>query len=660
VTTTTTRPPRPAPNRRKIAPAPSRSVPARSRRPVRPSGGHPRTGVRTRNRVVGVLAFVVLLFAIVVGRMAQLQLFDRQRYTALGASQRVRPVVLPAERGSLFDRNGADLALSVPQHTVWADPRLVSDPQREADALAPVLSVDRDVLLRALTTPNKQFVYLARQVDDTTTQKVKDLKLDGVELLDESKRFNPSGDLARSVLGSVNIDNVGRAGLEQQYDGTMTGTPGQLVLEQDPNGRTIAEGEHHLTPAQPGDDLVLTVDTAMQFETERALSDQIVKMGAKGGMAIVSNPKTGEILAIANMDRPNGTGTPVASTNNRALTTVFEPGSASKVITMAAALEEGVVPPDATLTVPDHLKVADATFTDHDPHPTETMSLTDILANSSNIGTIMLGQKLGAERIDSYQRKFGFGQTTALNFPNESAGLMLPLKSWSGTSIGTIPIGQGVAVTATQMLDAFNVIANGGVYVDPKLVLATVGKDGTRHPTPPSSSHRVVSTQTAAEVRDMMEQVVISGTGTQAAIDGYTVAGKTGTARKPQPNGGYQDAAGNYHYVTTFAGFVPAEDPQLSAIVVLDEPTATIFASGASAPVFSRIASYALRRFHIPPPGITLAPTVPAPTHPNPAGATQANDVTGTVPPTTSTTVPPKSTTTSTTTPPKSKKKPGG
>ncbi|HEV3226383.1 MAG TPA: penicillin-binding protein 2 [Acidimicrobiales bacterium] len=602
----------------------------------------------------------MLLFAIVVGRMAQLQLFDRQRYTALGASQRVRPVVLPAERGSLFDRNGADLALSVPQHTVWADPRLVSDPQREADALAPVLSVDRDVLLRALTTPNKQFVYLARQVDDTTTQKVKDLKLDGVELLDESKRFNPSGDLARSVLGSVNIDNVGRAGLEQQYDGTMTGTPGQLVLEQDPNGRTIAEGEHHLTPAQPGDDLVLTVDTAMQFETERALSDQIVKMGAKGGMAIVSNPKTGEILAIANMDRPNGTGTPVASTNNRALTTVFEPGSASKVITMAAALEEGVVPPDATLTVPDHLKVADATFTDHDPHPTETMSLTDILANSSNIGTIMLGQKLGAERIDSYQRKFGFGQTTALNFPNESAGLMLPLKSWSGTSIGTIPIGQGVAVTATQMLDAFNVIANGGVYVDPKLVLATVGKDGTRHPTPPSSSHRVVSTQTAAEVRDMMEQVVISGTGTQAAIDGYTVAGKTGTARKPQPNGGYQDAAGNYHYVTTFAGFVPAEDPQLSAIVVLDEPTATIFASGASAPVFSRIASYALRRFHIPPPGITLAPTVPAPTHPNPAGATQANDVTGTVPPTTSTTVPPKSTTTSTTTPPKSKKKPGG
>ena len=597
------------------------------------------------------LLFVILLFLVVVGRLAQLQLINGQKYAAFGASQRVRPVVLPAERGSVFDREGADLALSVPQHTVWADPRLVSDPQREADALAPLLGIDRNVLLRALTTPEKAFVYLARQVDDATTQKVKDLKLDGISFLAESKRFNPSGELARSVLGSVNLDNAGRAGLEQQYDGTLTGTAGELVLEQDPNGRTIAEGEHHLTPAQPGDDLVLTIDTAMQFEVERALSDQIIKMGAKGGIAIVSDPKTGEILAMATMDRPEDNGPPVASSNNKAVTAAFEPGSASKVITMASALEEHVVQPDSTLVVPDHLKVADGVFSDHDPHPTETMSLTDILANSSNIGTIMLGQKLGAEKIDEYQRKFGFGSSTALNFPNESQGLMLNLPNWSGTSIGTIPIGQGVAVTALQMLQAYNVIANGGMYVDPKLVLATVGKDGTRSATPPSASRRVVSTQTAAQVRDMMEQVVIAGTGKEAAIDGYTVAGKTGTARKPQPSGGYQDAAGNYHYMATFAGFVPAEDPKLSAIVVLDEPTATIFASGASAPVFSRIASYALRRFHIPPPGITLAPTVPAPTHVN---STQINDVTGGKP------KPPPSTTITSTTSTTAPRKPGG
>jgi len=400
------------------------------------------------------------------------------------------------------------------------------------------------------------------------------------------------------------------------------------VFEQDPRGGTIAGCEHRLTPALPGNDLILTLDTAMQFETERALSDQIVKMGAKGGMAIVSNPKTGEILAMADMDRPDAKGPAVPSTNNRALTTVFEPGSASKVITMSAALEEGVVPVNARLTVPDHLQVADAMFTDHDPHPTEQMSLTDILANSSNIGTIMLGQKVGKDRIDGYLRKFGFGSTTSLAFPNESAGIMLPLANWSGTSIATIPIGQGISVTALQMLQAFNVVANGGVYVDPKLVLGTVGKDGVRHDTAPSGSHRVISTQTAAKERDMMEQVVATGTGTEAAIDGYTVAGKTGTARKPQPNGGYTDGAGNYHYVATFAGFVPAEDPELSTIVVLDEPTATIFASGASAPTFKRIAAYGLRRFEIPPPGITLPSSVPAPTHSS-ADPNQANDVTG-------------------------------
>lgn len=572
------------------------------------------------------LGVVLLLFLVVVARLTQLQLLDGQRYAAFGASQRVRPVVLPAERGSMFDREGAELALSVPQNTVWADPRLVSDPQREADALAPVLGIERDVLLRALTTPDKAFVYLSRQVDDATTQKVKDLNLDGIAVLSESKRFNPSGDLAAAVLGSVNIDSVGRAGLEQQFDDTLTGTPGQLVLEQDPKGRTIAEGEHHLTPAQPGDDLVLTLDTAMQFEVERALSDQIVKMGAKGGIAIVSNPKTGEILAMATMERADDESAPVASSNNMAVTAAFEPGSASKVITMASALEEGVVQADTTMVVPDHLQVADAMFTDHDPHPTVTMSLTDILANSSNIGTIMLGQKLGPEKIDEYQRRFGFGSKSALDFPNETPGLMLPLEDWSGTSIGTIPIGQGVAVTAIQMLQAYNVIANGGLYIDPKIVLATIAKDGTRHPTPPSASRRVVSTQTAAQVRDMMEQVVMAGTGKEAAIDGYTVAGKTGTARKPQPGGGYRDAAGNYQYQATFAGFVPAEDPQLSAIVVLDEPTASIFASGTSAPVFSRIASYGLRRFHIPPPGIVLAPTVPAPTH---IIETPVNDVTG-------------------------------
>ncbi|MGI8661651.1 MAG: peptidoglycan D,D-transpeptidase FtsI family protein [Acidimicrobiales bacterium] len=583
---------------------------------------HRRPG-NPRRRLIGLLLVVVLLFVVIIGRTAQLQLFEGGRYAQIGESQRVHPVTLPAERGSVFDRDGNDLALSVPQKTVWADPRLVTDPQGTAQVLAPVLGVDVATLTAKLVTPGA-FVYLARQVTDDVATKVAALRREGVELLDESKRFLPSGTLARSLLGTVDTDNKGIAGLESQYDTTLTGTPGQLVYERDPTGRTIAAGEHRIDPARPGDDLILTIDQALQFETEQALADKISEMGAKGGTAIVADPRTGEILAMANMEAQSG-GSPIASTNNKALTTVYEPGSASKVITLAAALEEQVASPSTELTVPDHLQVSDGLFTDHDPHPTEQMNLTDIMATSSNIGTIMLGRGLGAERLDAYQRKFGYGSPTSLGFPNESPGLMLPLRDWSGTSIGTIPIGQGVAVTALQMLQAFNVIADGGRYVDPKLVLDTVDSNGTRHPTATSAAREVVSEKTAGEVRDMMTAVVNAGTGKQAAIAGYSVAGKTGTARKPQRNGGYVDAAGNPHYVTTFAGFVPAEDPRISAIVVLDEPTKDIYASDTAAPVFSRIASYALRRFQIAPPQ-ALRSTVPAPRLTEPDRSSSATD----------------------------------
>ncbi|MEO7556201.1 MAG: penicillin-binding protein 2 [Acidimicrobiales bacterium] len=576
---------------------------------------------------------MLLLFVVIAGRTAQLQLFDGNRYAAIGESQRVRPVMLPAARGSVFDRGGSDLALSVPRKTVWADPRLVTDPQGAASQLAPILGVDTATLLNRLTTKGA-FVYLARQVTDDVAAKVAALQLAGVEQLDEAKRVRPSGDLARSLLGGVDVDNKGIAGLEAQYDTTLTGTPGQLVFEQDPSGRTIAAGEHRLDPPRPGDDLVLTIDRAMQFEAEQALADKIVEMGAKGGTAIVTDPRTGQILAMANMEAtPDGP--PVPSANNKALTTVYEPGSASKVLTMAAALEEGITTPQAQLTVPDHLQVADGVFTDHDPHPTQAMTPTDIMATSSNIGTILLGEGLGRERLDAYQRAFGYGSPTALGFPNESAGIMLALKDWSGTSIGTIPIGQGIAVTALQMLQAFNVIADGGTYVDPKLVLATYDTAGGRHPTAASATRPVVSRQTAGEVRDMMAAVVTSGTGQQAAVAGYSVAGKTGTARKPQPNGGYVDAAGNPHYVTTFAGFAPAEDPQVSVIVVIDEPTKDIYASDTAAPVFSRIVSYALRHFQIAPPADTAASGVAGKVRSEAASVPVTTPPTTTPPPTT-------------------------
>lgn len=618
-----------APERRpaKARPAKARSAKARRRAP-RPGQHHRRT--------IGILVVLCLAFGAVVVRLGQLQVVGADRYVALGDQQRIRPVELAAARGTLFDRNGADLALSVDQRTAWADPLLVTDPAAAAAELAPILGTDAGELEEELGS-SARFVYLGRQLGDDAADQVEALALEGVFVVDEPKRFNPSGSLGRSILGEVDIDNVGVSGLERQYDDVLTGEPGQLVIERDPDGRTIPAGEHELVPATPGDDLMLTIDRALQFEAERLLGDQIVAMGAKAGSIVVMNPQTGEILAMANLAVPTSAdadavadlaadpGTPVPTPDNRALTVVYEPGSVNKVITLAAALEEGITSPQEVLSVPDRLVVADHTFVDHDPHPVAQWSPTDIMTTSSNVGTIMLGQALGAERIDDYLQRFGFGQRSGLGFPGESPGILLDPEDWSGTAIGSIPIGQTIAVTAMQMLAAYNVIANGGVYVEPTLVRGTVDADGVARERPAGERRRVVSDQVARQVRDMMVNVVDQGTGTAAAIDGYRVAGKTGTARKPAPTGGYTYPDGGYRYVTTFAGFVPAEDPQLSVIVVIDEPMSSIFASAASAPVFADLARYGLRLLRIPPPAQPEASTVPAPV----AGIATAGATTG-------------------------------
>jgi cell division protein FtsI (penicillin-binding protein 3) len=561
-----------------------------------------------------------MLFGVVLVRLVQVQVVGADRYVDFGESQRVRTATLAADRGAIFDRNGDDLALSISQKTVWADPRLVTDPTTTAAALAPLLGADAATLESRLAS-DRSFVYLARRVTDDVAAQVEDLALAGVSFIDEPRRFTPGGELARSVLGMVGVDNDGLAGLELQYDQLLAGTPGELILERDPEGRTIPGGRQRLEPPERGDDLVLTLDRSMQFAAERALSQQITKMAADGGTAIVMRPKTGEVLALANLHVDKTTGAVRSSGNNTALTSVFEPGSVNKLITMSAALEEGVVEPDTVFDVPDHLQVSDHMFTDAKPHPTSRYTATEILARSSNIGTIMIGQELGKDRLDGYLRSFGFGSRTGLEFPNESAGLLLDPGKWSGTSIGSIPIGQGVAVTPMQMLMAFNVIANEGRHLPPRLVLATVDSEGKRHPVARPRERRVVGDTTAEQMRAMLAEVVRHGTGTAAAIDGYTVAGKTGTARKPQPDGGYRDAAGNFHYVATFAGFVPAEDPELSIIVVIDEPSNSIFGSSVAAPVFADLARYGLRLFRVPPTTMTV---------PDPDGAAGATTSTTT------------------------------
>lgn len=561
----------------------------------------------TRRRTVALLVVMGMGFVTVVARLAQVQAVSAATYAEKGTDQRVRRIALAAERGSIFDRRGIDLALSVSQLTVWANPRVVPDAEVDAyaDKLAPALGVDRKLIVDRLSKDKAAFVYLARKVDEATAEAVRKLDLPGIDFLPESKRFYPSGLLAGPVLGSVGLDNQGLSGLEVAYEKTLAGRPGEIVVEQDPQGREIPQGRESFQPSLRGHDLVLTIDQSLQYEVEQALVAEVTRATAKGGTAVVLDPRTGNILAMVNVTGDGGGAARPAGNaeKNKAVTDVYEPGSTNKVITMGGALEEGLVTPESRFTVPDKYQVGNHLFSDHDPHPPIDWSVTDILTQSSNVGTIMVAQKLGKDRLDHYLRTFGFGKRTGLRFPGEPNGLLLDPEDYWVTSMGTVPIGNGLAVSALQMLEVYAAIANGGVWRPPVLVSATLDETGARHDIPLGEPRRVVSPKTAAQLNQMLRNVVLQGTGSNASIPGYTVAGKTGTARKPLE--GARGYSGNY--VASFVGFVPAEDPRLAAVVILDEPT-PIYGAQVAAPVFSRIMQYALRLERIPPPPPTPSP----------------------------------------------------
>ncbi len=547
----------------------------------------------------------VLAFGVVAYRVVSLQVVRPEQLVAFGEDQRTRVAIVPAPRGTILDSRGNDLALSIPSATVQANPSLVRDPVAAAHALAPLLETDSLALTETLAGGGT-FAFLGRQVPEAVGEQVEALGLEGISVTHEPARSNPAGELARSLLGRVSVDHEGVSGLEIQYEDVLAGDPGEVVVERDPSGNTIASGDNHYDAAAQGEDLVLTIDRQVQYEAERLLAEQVAAAGAKGGTVIVSRPATGELLAVANVDAfDEVTGTfvpPAPATENRAVTAVFEPGSVNKIITLSAALEEGVVTPTTSSLVPDELQLGDHLFTDAHEHETVPMTAREVLTQSSNIGTIQIAQQLGPEAVDRYVRAFGFGEVSALDFPSEAAGILLPTDEWTATSIGSIPIGQGIAVTPLQVLQAFNVIANGGRYVAPRLVAGVAGPDGELEPTPAPEPRRVVSERTAQQMTEMMTGVVEDGTGAEAAVEGYPVAGKTGTARKPQPGGGYEDENGQFRYVATFGGFVPANDPQLSILVVIDEPSGDIYGGGVAAPVFSQLAASVLRSYRIPPP----------------------------------------------------------
>ncbi|MGH2718794.1 MAG: peptidoglycan D,D-transpeptidase FtsI family protein, partial [Actinomycetota bacterium] len=529
---------------------------------------------------------------------------NSSHYTTIANVQRERTITLPASRGEILDRNGNVLAMSVDAKTIIADPRQITDPQSEATQLGNLLGVPPADLVNDLSN-GTGFSYVARQIDPQTASKIMALNLPGITDLDDPKREYPDGELAAQVLGFVGSDNNGLSGLESADNKALAGKPGQEEIQADPAGQEIVSAGSEETPPVQGANIELTLDQDIQFEAESVLAQAVQSYQASGGSIVVMQPSTGDVLALANYPTydPNAFATATATDmTDRAVSDVYEPGSTNKVITASAALESGTVSTQTVISVPDTLKVAGSTFHDAEYHSMLDLTLPQILEQSSNIGTIKIALQVGSQTLDKYLLKFGYGEPTGIGLPGESAGLLPTLKNWSGTTLPTAAIGQGVAITVLQMASVYATIANGGVWEQPKIVAAQANAAGKMVAPPSDPPHRVIQPQTAKAITQMLLQVIdgSTGTGGEAAIPGYQVAGKTGTAEKPVA-GGYSG------YVASFMGYAPADNPQLVVGVVLDQPT-PIWGADTAAPTFKTVMQYALQRL-----GIGPGPASPAP-----------------------------------------------
>ncbi|MGQ0743897.1 MAG: penicillin-binding transpeptidase domain-containing protein [Acidimicrobiales bacterium] len=542
------------------------------------------------------LALTVLAgLSVAAARLVQVQTLSNQPFIEQAYAQRFSPRVVFGHRGPIVDRNGLEFALSVALPTVVVEPPYLKEHWREpaVQALAILVGMSPEAVRAQISQGT--YVYLARKVEPWVAEAVRGLGIHGVQTIEEPRRLYPGARTAAPVIGEVDFFDNGKSGLESDHQGILVGSSGQETLERDNRGNEVPAGRRLSQPAVQGGRLELTLDRPLQLEVERLLADQMVRTRARGGIVVVTDVGSGDILAMANLVGAPGR-RPQPSTDNMAVVRVQELGSVLKVATIAGALEEGVVAPGTRMNVPDRLQVADALFKDSEPHPPMWWDVSEVLAQSSNVGSILIAQQLGRERVDGYLRRFGLDRATAVAFPGEAAGLVPQVRNWTGSSIGSIPIGQGVAVTALQMLGVYNTLANGGVEVHPRLVRAAVDSSGREQSPTRPQARRVVSTETASAVTSMLVKAVKEGTGTAAAVDGYTVAGKTGTARKPKTQGlGYQEGA----YLASFVGFLPAESPRLSAIVILDEPT-PYYGGITAAPLFASIARFAASYLEVP------------------------------------------------------------
>jgi cell division protein FtsI (penicillin-binding protein 3) len=561
-------------------------------------------------RLVALLGAMVLALVGVIARLVVLQVGDHQALAAEGLRQRVHPSDLPAERGAIVDRTGVPLAITLEARDIYADPRYVTDPSGEAAKIARVLHVRPRDVERRLRTPDATFVYLGRQIDVRVAERLESLGLPGIGFLEVPKRYYPAGPLAPQVLGFVGVDATGLAGLEFEYENVLAGTPGTRTVELDGDGLPIASGMEILEPALPGRTLVTTLDREVQYLAQEALRRAVKENHAKGGTIVVMDARTGDIYSMASypwFDPNDFEGANRNAVRNRAVTDMFEPGSVNKVVTAAAALESGAVGVREVFRVPWWMHVGGYTVNDSHPHPVEPMTLGDIVAHSSNIGSAMVAERVGSAELASILARFGYGTPTGVGFPGEAGGVVPELLNWTDITRATVSYGQGISMTPLQMAAVYGTVANGGMWVQPRLVRGTLGPDGRLAEAPRAGSRRVLAEDTATMLTRMLASVVETGTGGAAQIPGYQVAGKTGTARK------LVDGRYVRRYMASFVGFLPASDPRVVIVVSIDEPR-TVYGGVAAAPVFSEIARHVIQRLAIPAaPPVRLPPFASGP-----------------------------------------------
>jgi cell division protein FtsI (penicillin-binding protein 3) len=549
-------------------------------------------------RRIGLLfAMFVLAFVVIVARAAWLQGVEGSALSADAKGQQTETVEVPGSRGEIRDRNGEPLAISEDAATIFATPYQVEDPGRTAAKLADALGEDENDILRALADRDSGFAYIARKVDLPTADRIAKLHLPGIGELPDSRRVYPQGELASQVIGAVGTDNQGLTGLEASEEDTLHGTTGEREIVRDALGKEIERDT--LAQADTGSNITLTIDANIQARVEDVLENLAQTYRPAGASAIVMNPQTSEVLALANYPSADPLHPEDASDEellNRTTGYVYEPGSTFKAFTVAGALEDKVVTPNTTFNLPVELQVADRQISDDHERGPVTLTVSQIIQQSSNVGAAMIGLRLndekGDDRFDHWIRRFGFGTPTGIDLPGEEMGIVLKPDEYSGSTMGNLPIGQGLAVTPIQMATAYSAIANGGILRQPRVLL---DEDGEK--VPPADGHRIISSKTAAELRKMLEGVLApGGTAAEVSVPGYTLAGKTGTAEKVV-DGEYSD----YLFDASFVGFAPADDPQLLVAVVVDEPKGDYYGGTVAAPAFGEIAKFALPYLGIEP-----------------------------------------------------------